>query len=106
WWHAPSDTVDQRPGQTITRFMQAIHAARPDLQAAFPLSHTRGRAAFHTWFLTYGEAECGADVVALAGALGRTPRKAGRLKLARQLGHWLPAGIRTLLQGVVTRKLR
>jgi hypothetical protein len=106
WWHAPSEKVDQMPGQTITRLMEAIHASRPDLQAAFPLSHARGRSAFHTWFLTHGEAECGADAAAMSSALGRPPRKTGNLMLARRLGQWLPAGLRARLQGAITRALR
>ena len=38
----------------VTRYMSAIHAARPDLQAAFPDILDADARAFRTWFRKYG----------------------------------------------------
>ena len=57
YWSAPSLDLDQSPHAPITRLMQAIHAARPDLQSAFPLTSAAGRALFHAWFIAHGRTE-------------------------------------------------
>ena len=41
----------------VTRYMAAIHAARPDLQGSFPDYLDADAAAFRNWYLTYGRVE-------------------------------------------------
>jgi glycosyltransferase involved in cell wall biosynthesis len=41
----------------VTRYMLAIHAARPDLQSAFPEPLGKHAGDFHRWFLTQGRNE-------------------------------------------------
>jgi hypothetical protein len=69
FWNAPSQRVDQTQGAPITRLMQAIHAARPDLQEAFPLSNAAGRRDFHAWFVAHGVREYRTGDAPLAAAL-------------------------------------
>ncbi len=89
YWNAPSDRVDQAPGQTITRLMYAIHADRPDLQAKFPLSTAAGRRDFHAWFIAHGAREYRVGEAPLAAALSDSAIRAqtiarhfARLRLA------------------------
>jgi hypothetical protein len=72
YWNAPSERVDQTPGTPITRLMQAIHAARPDLQEAFPLSTAAGRRGFHAWFIAHGAREYRVGEAPLAAALSES----------------------------------
>jgi len=72
FWNAPSKRVDQTPGAPITRLMQAIHAARPDLQEAFPLSNAAGRRDFHAWFVAHGAREHRTGDAPLAAALSES----------------------------------
>lgn len=69
YWNAPSERVDQVPGALITRLMMAIYAARPDLQATFPLSMAAGRRDFHAWFISHGAKEYCIGEVPLDAAL-------------------------------------
>lgn len=89
YWNAPSLRIDQSPGQLITRLMEAIHAARPDLQEQFPLSSAAGRRDFHAWFIAHGAREyrIGGDTLdaALSDSVIRTQtiaRHFARLRLA------------------------
>jgi len=72
YWNAPSERVDQTKAATITRLMMAIHAARPDLQAAFPLSTLAGRRGFHAWFVAHGAQEYKLDEASLDAALSES----------------------------------
>ena len=69
WWNAPTERVDQLPGLTITRLMYAIHAGRPDLRDAFPLSTAAGQRGFHAWFITHGAQEYRIGETSLAAAM-------------------------------------
>jgi hypothetical protein len=69
WWNAPTERVDQLPGLTITRLMYAIHAGRPDLRDAFPLSTAAGQRGFHAWFITHGAQEYHIGETSLAAAM-------------------------------------
>lgn len=89
YWNAPSERVDQMPGQTVTRLMYAIHAVRPDLQEKFPLSTSSGRRDFHAWFVAHGALEYRVGKAPLAAALSDSPirtqtiaRHFARLRLA------------------------
>jgi len=89
YWNAPSERVDQSPGQLITRLMHAIYAARPDLQEKFPLSTASGRRDFHAWFIAHGAREYRIGESSLAAAMGKSPlasptimRRLARLRLA------------------------
>lgn len=46
-----------RRSPVVTRYMAAIHAARGDLQAAFPDPLGKQAGAFHEWFLNQGKTE-------------------------------------------------
>lgn len=88
WWDAPSERVDTEDGIRITRLMLAIHASRPDLREAFPLSSRSGRQGFHAWFLAHGAKEYRLSEAQAAAALTnsalRSPslaRQFARLKL-------------------------
>lgn len=72
FWNAPSERMDQTPGAPITRLMQAIHTARPDLQKAFPLSNAAGRRDFHAWFVAHGAREYRTGDAPLAAALSES----------------------------------
>ena len=69
YWNAPSERVDQMRGTPISRLMYAIHAARPDLREAFPLSTANGRRGFHAWFLAHGPEEYRVTAPQLSAAL-------------------------------------
>ena len=88
YWNTPSDRVDQDSGSRITRLMHAIYETRPDIQAAFPLSHKQGRRSFHAWFLTHGADEHRLDealhAAAYESSAGKFPylvRALARLRL-------------------------
>ena len=52
--------INQRSNEgspEITRYMLAIHSSRSDLRAAFPEPVGKDAGAFHTWYLTFGNAE-------------------------------------------------
>lgn len=57
FWNAPDPQVEQKMGKKITRLMRAIHDMRPDLQAAYPLATSSGRAGLHNWFYKHGVRE-------------------------------------------------
>ena len=59
YWGARSERVDQSEDAPISRLMFAIHASRPDLQRAHPLSTITGRRDFHDWFLVHAPSEYG-----------------------------------------------
>jgi hypothetical protein len=84
YWDAPSERFDAGDGTVITRMMHAIHAARPDLQASFPLTTRAGRAGFADWFRAYAASEYGLPPAPKAARLfARAKLSAGRL-----LGQW------------------
>lgn len=113
WWHGPSETVDQAPGKTITRFMLAIYLSRRDLQTAFALSCADGRRDFHTWFLTNGAEECAATPSAIAAALGRpggevarNPQWLPHVSILRPLAAFLPRSFRGKLKAAFWRSAK
>ncbi|MDZ7627828.1 MAG: hypothetical protein U5J99_05380 [Parvularculaceae bacterium] len=75
-------------GAPVTRLMAEIWRERPDLQAAFPLNVSAGRAGLRRWFLAHGPAEYGVGSAHLA------PAAAGGagavLKIARGIFRSLP----------------
>ncbi|MEQ9506373.1 MAG: hypothetical protein RLO80_08865 [Hyphomonas sp.] len=68
FWTAPDPRIDQNWAMKITRLMMEIWQARPDLQAAFPLSKSSGRRALYVWFRRHGVKEYG-KIVARKSAL-------------------------------------
>jgi glycosyltransferase involved in cell wall biosynthesis/SAM-dependent methyltransferase len=63
WAREPAgDDVDPR----INRWMQAIHAARPDLQAAFPVLQDASTDQFLHWLSAHGAREFGESVTVFA----------------------------------------
>lgn len=51
------NTPLQETGPAVTRYMLAIHAARRDLQAAFPDPRDKDSVKFHEWFVHWGRLE-------------------------------------------------
>lgn len=103
YWNAPSEHVDQQSTRSITRLMLAIHDARPDLRAAFPLSSKAGREAYHTWFLTHGVKECGASPADLSAALNGRPVSAAAAPISFPGLRWLGRCLEALSPALARR---
>lgn len=54
WLNEPAE----RGGSHLTRFLQGLHASRPDLQRAFPDPGNRNAADYINWVLNTGRWEC------------------------------------------------
>lgn len=61
WLNGAADDDPHRDGNRIlvTRLARAIHAARPDLQRAFPDPFENDRLAFSNWFILFAKKEFG-----------------------------------------------
>ncbi len=73
WLNQPVDGVE-KPSRKVTRLWQGVHAARPDVQRAFPGPLGRDRRAFLDWAARYGAAEHGIPDQLVPGRVSpRTP---------------------------------